>query len=44
MLYIKYPRPLTKKEKAILQEEAEKDELEAHFQKMYGLEEEEDEE
>ena len=39
---MKYPRPLTKKEREAMQGESEKEQLEAHFQKMYGLEEDEE--
>ena len=40
---MKYPRPPTKKEREILEEEAERDTMEEQFQKMYGLKEESDE-
>ena len=40
---MKYPRPPTKKEREIWEEEAEREEMEELFQKMYGYKEESDE-
>ena len=34
---MKYPRPLTKKEKEEIQEEKDRQELDKEFQNMYGL-------
>ena len=36
-LYMKYPRPLTKKERAEIQDEQEKDELESYFMNEFGV-------
>ena len=44
ILYMKYPRPPTKKERAELEKEAEAAEMESIFQQMYGLKEDSDDE
>jgi len=43
-LYMKYPRPLTKKEKAEVQEEKDKQDLDNLFQTMYGTKEDSEQE
>ena len=44
LLYNKYPRPLTKKERDECKEEQERERLEELFQKKYGEEEDSDDE
>ena len=41
---MRYPKPPTKKERARLEEEAEKEEMEKLFQQMYSLKENSDDE